>query len=48
MMYLLQKTNKKKCSEKQLKQIKGGYGMADHGKPVADIARCVFSLFKKC
>lgn len=47
-MYFLQKTHKKRCSEKQLKQIKGGHSVADHGKPVSDIARCVFSLFKKC
>ncbi|HCT9166129.1 TPA: EntF family bacteriocin induction factor [Enterococcus faecalis] len=47
-MHSLQKKNKKKCSEKQLKQIKGGHSVADHGKPVSDIARCVFSLFKKC
>lgn len=42
------KLNTKQCSDQELKKIKGGAGVKPQGKPLSNLAECVFSLFKKC
>lgn len=39
--------NVKKCSDKHLLVVRGGTNLYN-GKPVSNIAQCVFSFFKKC
>ncbi|EAK9357335.1 EntF family bacteriocin induction factor [Listeria monocytogenes] len=40
--------NVKECSEKKLKQVKGGNKSVIKGNPSSNLAQCVFSFFKKC
>ncbi|GEL66776.1 EntF family bacteriocin induction factor [Marinilactibacillus psychrotolerans] len=36
------------CSEKKLKQIRGGNKSVTKGAPSSNLAQCVFSFFKNC
>lgn len=36
------------CSEKKLKKIQGGNKSLIKGSPSSNLAKCVFSFFKKC